>query len=34
MNLILVWIFHTKIPVGFLLMNFDVVKSNTHHEDI
>ena len=27
-------IFHTKVPVGVLLMNLDVVKSNTHHNDI
>lgn len=34
MNQILVRMFHTKIPVEFLLMNFDVLKSNTHPDDI
>lgn len=32
-NLIYIYIFYTKIFVEVLLINFDVVKSNTHHDD-
>ena len=33
-NLIYIWIFYTKIHVGGILMNLDVVNSNSHNDDI